>query len=101
MEMAQDPHEWIRQECGRSLARYFDTHKQQSITNLHQLLMRGSNLLVIEQISYSAQDLLIKQAFSALAHIMNVSSEEEMLTLLNETVEVLEEMSNEDIDLGE
>lgn len=101
MDMAQDANEWIRQECGRSLAHYFDTHKQQSITSLHQLLMRGSSLLVIEQISYSAQDSLIKRVFSVLARIMAATSEEEMLTLLDEVVDVLQEFCQEDIALGE
>jgi outer membrane protein assembly factor BamB/HEAT repeat protein len=101
MEMVQDPNEWIRQECGRSLAHYFDVHKRQYITSLHDLLMRGSNLLVIEQISYSAKDPLIKRAFRVLARIMAASSEEQMLSLLDEVVEVLKETSKEEIDLGE
>src|SRR5437764_3872019 len=63
--------------------------------------MRGSNLLVIEQISYSAQEPLIKRAFSVLTRIMAASSEEQMLPPLDEIVEILAEVSEEEIDLGE
>ena len=100
MEMAQDPHEWIRQECGRSLAHYFDIHKERLIVDLQRLLMRGSNVLVIEQISYSAKEPLVKRLSSILARIMTPCSEEQMLVLLDEAVAGLEEACREGIELG-
>jgi hypothetical protein len=101
MEMAQDPNEWIRQECGRSLAHYFDLHKDRVIVDLQALLMRGVDVLVMQQMSYSAQMPLIKSALSVLARIMTSSTEEQMLALLDEVVGVLEEIKCAGIRLGE
>jgi outer membrane protein assembly factor BamB len=101
MEMTQDPSEWIRQECGRSLAHYFDTHKKRLITSLQDLLLRGSNLLVIEQMSYSAKEPLVKRLLSILARVMTSCSEEQMLVVLDEALAVFEEVCREGIDLGE
>ena len=52
--------------------------------------------------SYSAQEPLIKQALSILAQIMGPCTEEQqMLTLLDDIVAVLEEISAQEIELGE
>ncbi|HEY7415310.1 MAG TPA: AAA family ATPase, partial [Ktedonobacteraceae bacterium] len=67
---AYDEHRWIRQETGRSLARYFDCHTNTLFSDLHQLFGNGIDPTVTEQVAVSSEKPAIKHFFSALTDFL-------------------------------
>jgi hypothetical protein len=102
LETVQDANEWIRQESARSLALYFDEHATKHlIPDLQELLMRGVDPQVIQQMSYSAKHPPVKKTLSVLADILAEQNEESMLTRLTQAVETLREVEAAGIDRTE
>lgn len=97
LEMMRDENEWVRQETGRSCAHYFDIHQDQLVTGIHDLLRRGVEAAILQQISYSSQVPLVKKTLDVFANLQTEHPEDEIVNLVDDAVLVLQEASEQNM----
>ncbi len=91
LKTATDEDEWVRQESGRTLAHYFDAHPELLVRDMLALLYSGTNVAVLQQISYSARIPAIRRAFQVLVKQLTGLSAENIAAILDETIAAIKE----------
>lgn len=66
LDTVRDEDLWVRQESGRVLAHYFDTHVASFVPDLMRLLAQGVELVVLHDIANSTRHPLLKPLFGNL-----------------------------------
>ncbi len=101
LRTAKDEEEWLRQETGRVLASYFDTHVQLLIPDALTLINDGVDEIVLQQIVYSSSTPAIKGMFRTLIRQMKEISTENLPEILDETIATLDNLNTLGVFYGE
>ncbi len=86
LKTARSEEEWVRQETGRALAHYFEAHVEHLIPDLLTLLEQETDLIVLQQLVYSANHPALKGFFMNLLRQLKVLRPENMADILDEAI---------------
>jgi outer membrane protein assembly factor BamB len=102
--LSDDEREWLLQETGRSLARYFNMHQTHLFERIQELVTQGSSLQVLEQIAYFSSDSELKALFDGLVKMMQLPNQcdeqsriAQLEDILPRAVEALRAISQRDM----
>jgi outer membrane protein assembly factor BamB len=101
LELAKDDDEWIGQEVGRSLAHYFDIYTNKLVMHIHEILQKGAQRSVIQHIyenAISGQQTIVQRLLKALLLLLTPMQEEQVLSILDQTIDTLQEASRQGLE---
>ena len=87
-----DEKEWVRQETGRTLSLHFAVHPESVIHDSIALLAVQTKTEVLEQISSSSGQPVMKRWFQCLKMLVTELNEQTIVSLLDEAIEAIKDL---------
>ncbi len=93
LKTARDEETWVRQETGRALAHYFKRHVANLVADLVALLDHNTDLMILEQITYSIKHPALKGLFQNMRRQIDDLEPKNLLEILDEAIVYLRQIN--------
>jgi outer membrane protein assembly factor BamB len=101
LKTVRDEEEWVRQESGRVLAHYFDTHIMHLVHDLFALLDQTTDVVVFRQIAYSTRYPALKGLFFSILRQLTEVRTENLPEILSSTIHDISTLNRLGVFYGE